>query len=69
MRYTRQQAIKEFKETYMPVIRQIEKTNGNGKDSIMRREEWNNFTDFLCKEGLITSKQYEEWETPKICED
>ena len=33
-------------------------------DVIAKREEWNNFTDALCKEGYITEKQYETWTNP-----
>ena len=28
------------------------------------REAWNNFTDSLCKDGLITERQYETWANP-----
>ena len=33
-------------------------------DKPWRRESWNNFTDSLCKEGLITTRQYETWTYP-----
>jgi len=33
-------------------------------DSISNRENFNNFTDSLCKEGEITLKQYENWSNP-----
>ena len=33
-------------------------------DYIWRREAWNNYTDALCKDGLITVKQYETWANP-----
>ena len=29
-----------------------------------RSEAWNNYTDMLCKDGQITSKQYETWAHP-----
>ena len=29
-------------------------------------EAWNNYTDMLCKEGQITSKQYNEWTHPNF---
>lgn len=30
-------------------------------DVIATQENWNNFTDRLCKDGEITLKQYENW--------
>ena len=33
-------------------------------DTIAKREAFNNYTDGLCKEGLITQKQYENWGQP-----
>lgn len=55
------EALRIFKEEYLPAIRKLEK---NGVDSVMRREEWNNFTDSLCKDRQITQKQYDSWTNP-----
>jgi hypothetical protein len=33
-------------------------------DPIYTRENWNNFTDTLCKGRKITMKQYETWTNP-----
>lgn len=33
-------------------------------DVVAKREAWNNYTDSLCKEGYITSKQYHNWTNP-----
>ena len=33
-------------------------------DDTMHREAWNNWTDALCKDGRITTEQYEEWDNP-----
>jgi len=33
-------------------------------DAIARREEWNNWTDMLCKDGTITDDQYNNWDNP-----
>ena len=33
-------------------------------DTIAKREEWNNFTDALCKEGYISNYQYNNWSNP-----
>ena len=43
---------KKFSQTYRP------------GDTIAKRTEWNDFTDHLCKQGLITSKQYDTWGQP-----
>ncbi len=33
-------------------------------DTIAKREAWNNYTDALCKDGEISSKQYDTWTNP-----
>lgn len=33
-------------------------------DSVAKREFFNNYTDMLCKDGVITSKQYNTWSNP-----
>jgi len=33
-------------------------------DIVWKRESWNNFTDMLCKDRQISSKQYETWTNP-----
>ena len=33
-------------------------------DIIAKREAWNNWTDSLCKEGLLTDSQYNDWDNP-----
>ena len=33
-------------------------------DYVAKREFFNNYTDMLCKDGVITSKQYETWSNP-----
>lgn len=53
---TKQQAMDEFR-----FFGGIESTKG---DPIARREAWNNFTDSLRSDGLITLKQYETWVNP-----
>ena len=54
---TKAEALKQFKELY--------KTMGYRKgDDIAKRTEWNDYTDGLCKDGLITQKQYENWGQP-----
>lgn len=34
------------------------------KDLVMLREDWNNWTDSLCKSGIITGSQYNNWSNP-----
>jgi hypothetical protein len=60
-RLTKAQALQMFREDILPLIKNIEY---NGVDSIMRREEWNDYTDRLCKEGAITNRQYNNWSNP-----
>ena len=33
-------------------------------DAVAKREAWNNYTDYLCKAGEITLRQYESWTNP-----
>lgn len=37
------------------------------RDVTMLREAWNNYTDQLHKDGLISKGQYEYWELPPWC--
>ena len=39
----------------------LKDTNLSRTDSIAKREMWNNYTDALCKDGVITLRQYENW--------
>jgi len=49
----------------MKLFRYIYKTRGYRKgDDTAKRTEWNDYTDALCKDGLITSKQYDTWDQP-----
>ena len=42
----------------------LKDTNLSRTDSIAKREMWNNYTDALCKDGVITLRQYENWGQP-----
>ena len=33
-----------------------------------RAQSWNDYTDALQKDGLITMRQYETWTHPRECE-
>lgn len=59
----RQQAVQLFKEEILPAV-QAEYEQDGVPDIPARREEWNNWTDGLCKDGVITEEQYERWECP-----
>lgn len=57
---TKKEALTDFKRDIYPLII---KSYGV-KDKVALAEAWNNYTDSLCKEGLITQKQYNNWENP-----
>jgi len=60
------QAVADFREYYMPGIVLQEQANGftEHPDWTMRREAWNNYTDYLCKSHMISDWQYEWWGQP-----
>jgi hypothetical protein len=55
---TKKQAEAIFKAENMPNIPK--------NDKPLLRMEWNNYTDYLCKCGQITLKQYETWTQPRF---
>lgn len=55
-----------FKAEALPLIRDEYEQDGR-RDLPARRKAWNNFTDYLQKEGLITMHQYETWIHPACC--
>jgi hypothetical protein len=56
MKLTKKQALKMFSELWKEVKKP--------KDAVMKSQDWNNFTDMLCKDKQITLKQYESWTNP-----
>ena len=52
--FTKKQALKEFREFYLIP----------NNDIPAKREAWNNFTDSLCKDRIISSRQYNNWTNP-----
>lgn len=56
------EAIEMFKENNGEFLKKCKETN----DVCAVNYEWSCFTDTLCKEGLITQKQYDTWLTPKF---
>lgn len=62
---TKSEAIKGFTETYKKII--APKYETTHPDIPMRVQEWSYFIDDLCKEGIITEKQYNDWSLPAFC--
>ena len=58
---TKRQAIKLFRYIYKIKAERLGYRRG---DEVAKRTEWNDYTDALCKDGLITSKQYDTWDQP-----
>jgi hypothetical protein len=65
---TRAQAIAQFMEYFAPGILRLEARQSCYPDLPLRREEWNNYTDALCKNGEISDWQYENWSQPDFCD-
>lgn len=64
---TKKEVIRNFQESILPCVRKLENKYRQGRctvDIIMRRGEWNNYTDMLCKDGNISLHQYETWDNP-----
>jgi hypothetical protein len=57
---TYKDAVKEFNQLFP----KKNYTKNGFYDKIMRKEDWLNWTDSLCKEGRITPTQYETWKSP-----
>lgn len=55
---TKAEALRDFKILYKTF------TNYRKGDVVAKRTEWNDFTDALCKQGLITTNQYINWHQP-----
>lgn len=62
---TKAEAVASFKEGVMPGIRDQYERDGV-PDWPARREAWNNYTDMLQKDGMITMHQYSTWTHPPI---
>jgi hypothetical protein len=59
---TKVEAVKQFKESYKEFIQEMK----SKKDITALNTQWHMFTDGLCKDGLISQRQYENWMTPKF---
>ena len=61
MRTTKAQALSQFRYNWKVAT----SLNPSLKDDVVaKREDWNNFTDALCKEGYISENQYNNWSNP-----
>ena len=63
---TRDEAIDQFLESYLPAVQRAYEQDGE-PDYIARREAWHNYTDFLCRSHKISDWQAENWSVPEIC--
>jgi hypothetical protein len=61
------QAIEIFMHDVLPVIQREYEQDGE-PDIPARCEAWNNWTDSLCKGGIISDWQYANWSHPP-CND
>jgi hypothetical protein len=59
-------ACDQFEFDILPFIQDEYEEDGE-PDWPARREGWNNWTDSLCKDGLISDWQYENWSQPRVC--
>ncbi|AGH16143.1 hypothetical protein CPWG_00032 [Cyanophage MED4-117] len=57
---TKAEAVKNFRQLWKDHL----KGSRLYYDTIAKREAFNDYTDTLCKQGLITLKQYENWGQP-----
>jgi hypothetical protein len=57
-KYSKKEVLLQFKNTHDEILKELR------GDSIAKRELWNNYTDSLHKDGLITAYQYENWTNP-----
>ena len=63
---TKREALNHWKAYRLPAILWAEAQTSGRPDRSRRREDWNNYTDALCKRGAITLRQYETWTHPRI---
>ena len=61
------EAIEQFNESILLQIQEEFEQDGI-KDIPARSEAWNNWTDSLCKNELISDWQYNNWSCPSTCE-
>jgi len=62
-RMTKAEALAQFREYVLPHV-QAQYERWGRIDRVARAEAWNNYTDALQKDGLITAQQYHNWSNP-----
>lgn len=60
-RLTKKQVLQQFRESWNEAVQHNPYLRG---DTIAKREEWNNYTDMLCKDRQISQHQYLTWSNP-----
>jgi len=61
MRHTKAQVLSQFRYNWK--VTSLENPSLID-DKFAKRQAWHIFTDMLCKEGYITSHQYNTWTNP-----
>jgi len=61
MRTTKKEVVAQFRELWADTVALEPHWRG---DSIAKRTAFNDYTDSLCKDGIITTYQYENWSNP-----
>ena len=61
MRTTKKEVVAQFRELWAETVANEPSWRG---DSIAKRTAFNDYTDSLCKDGIITTYQYENWSNP-----
>jgi len=61
MKTTKKEVVAQFRELWADVVANDPSWRG---DSIAKRTAFNDYTDGLCKDGIITTYQYENWSNP-----
>jgi hypothetical protein len=58
---TKKQALQIFRENWAEAVRRDPRL---ATDKVAKCQDWNDWTDILCKDGRITSEQYRTWTSP-----
>jgi hypothetical protein len=61
MKITKAQALSTFREMWADAVLNSPRLRG---DDVAKCESWGNYTDSLCKDGMISDKQYNTWSNP-----
>ena len=62
----RDAAVLDFETFVLPLIQDRYEQDGE-PDYIARSEAWNDWTDSLCKDQVISDWQYANWSQPACC--